>query len=253
MCLAPDPRECEIGVSSRGFNPFEQIVWDQSAPNIACTFNLDHIDTADQLREFSRKFPKNLRDTLMTSFCGSQVTINCAPGLETGCSRFLTTDDEGILCRDWLASLSKDRQDAVMRNYCLGNNTDDCKCINRTFDPDYENVKVLSNYFSDNCWYRPCANNSSIYLVPNALFEKQCATNVCQQIIDVQTQGQVDVSGNTNNINCNFKEGEMVPPKPIHSESNLMIFVRDNWIVLAASVLIIFFIVFFPSTNVFSK
>ena len=210
VCLKPDRFECAIGLDSKNNDPLTLITWDQRAPNLKCMYDLNKIDKIDQLRAYSSKFKDDSINTVMGAFCGKRVSTDCAAGLGGECSRFLAVNDGGRVCREWMASLPRDSQDAVMRDYCLANDTEDCKCINRTTDPDYQRLKSLGNYFSDRCWYRPCANSESIYLVPNRVGSAECAANVCQQIIEAHAEGKIDISGNVNQINCAFPEA--IPP-----------------------------------------
>lgn len=249
MCVRPDRKECYIGKSSDGNDPLLAVYWDQKAPNLLCAYNLDHIDKVDQLRVYATKFKDTpYIDTMMGAFCGKKVFRDCAPGLQRDgkyheCSRYLTTNEEGKMCRDWLASLPRDRQDALMRNYCLSNDTLDCKCINRSTDPEYNKMKSLTNYFSDNCWYKPCSNSESIYLVPNRLTEGQCATNVCQQIIDAHAQGNITIEGNTSQINCNFKEGDIKQPPNSNPNTPKFDWLTNYWYVILGALAILLLLV----------
>lgn len=244
ICLQPDREECTIGLSSTGKDPLLSVTWDERAPNLKCIYDLNNIDTADQLRVYNTKFPttQNL-NTIMSAFCGEKhVSTTCATGLNEQCSRFLARDEEGRLCRDWLATLSNDRQDMVMRDYCLSNDTIDCKCINRSTDSEYNKLKSIGNYFSDNCWYKPCTNSSSIYLVPTNLSSKTCATNVCQQIIEAHTNGNIDIEGNTTQIDCTFSKNMPNPDKsqpPVSSNSHWY----DYWYLICFVIIAIIVII----------
>src|SRR5579864_3712283 len=249
VCLQPDVLECTIGRDSKGNDPLLAIQWDERAPNLKCTYNLDYIDRVDQLNVYMDKFDEQHKNTLYSAFCGKRVDSPCPSKLAGGCSRFLALDETGNACRRWMSTLPRDTQDAVMRDYCLRNDTIDCKCINRTSDPDYERVKDLNNYFTDNCWYKPCANSENVYLVPNRLSENACATNVCQQIIDAHAKGQIEITGNTNNINCNFGGGpQPIPPNPTpHApeppdQPHFKRWLRENWIIPALVVVLIAFL-----------
>jgi Pox virus entry-fusion-complex G9/A16 len=248
MCVAPDRLECFIGLDSKGRDPLNSIQWDGRAPNLKCTFDLDKIDRADQLAVYMEKFNAQHSNTLLSAFCTKQISGPCPKGLESGCSKLLATNENGRVCRQWLSSLPRDTQDATMRDYCLRNDTNDCKCINRTTDPEYDRVKELNNYFTDNCWYKPCANSENIYLVPNRLSENTCAVNVCQQIIDAHAKGTIEISGNVNNINCNFAKGDIVPPStpadtpkppPTTPDKSVLVWLRSNWIVPAIAILFV--------------
>lgn len=215
ICLKPNRDECYIGLNSDGLDPLINIEWDREAPNLRCVFDLNKIDRADQLRVYESKFANSpYVNTLMGALCGKRVSKNCGGGLKE-CSRYVATDEEGKMCRNWLASLPRDIQDAEMTSYCLENDTPDCKCINRTTDPEYDRLKTLSNYFNDNCWYKPCASSAS--LVPHRTSSQHCAENVCQQIIEASAKGNVIIDGNTSDINCNFKDGALKPvdTKPV--------------------------------------
>lgn len=214
LCLKPDKNECNIGLDSKGNDPLFDVEWDEKAPKLKCVYDLDNIDKIDQIEIYKSKFPNNHNvDTIIGSFCGKRTSSNCPKELNGECSRYLSLGDDGKLCRLWLADQSESRQDALMRDYCLHNDTEDCKCIKRNSDPSYNKIKALGNYFSDNCWYRPCSNSESVYLVPNKVSEHTCATNVCQQIIDAHADGDVDISNNINQINCTFNPGDIKQPK----------------------------------------
>ena len=244
VCLRPDREECTIGLNSSGQDPLLSVTWDGRAPNLKCIYDLNKIDTADQLRVYAKKFQTSQNiDTIMGAFCGKKYTSSdCADGLNGECSRLLARNEEGRMCRDWMASLTSDRQDAIMRDYCLSNDTLDCKCINRNNDPEYNHLKSLGNYFSDNCWYKPCSNSSSIYLVPNNLSSKTCATNVCQQIIDAHANGNIDIGGNTNQINCNFSDHD-VSPRTDHIK--LPSWMTDYWYIIACIIVVIIILVLY--------
>lgn len=247
VCLKPDRQECSIGLDSKGQDPLLVVTWDERAPNLRCVYDLDRIDRADQLRVFDAKFDTDASvNSLMGAFCGKHVSAHCADGLKGECSRYLSLDEEGKLCREWLASRPRDGQDAAMRDYCLNNDTLDCKCINRTNDPDYIRLKSLGNYFSDNCWFKPCSNSESIYLVPNRVSSAQCATNVCQQIIDAHAEGKIDITGNVNQINCNFGD-KSFPGKP--QSASWYDWLIANWHMVAAIVALLVIVGVFAATN----
>jgi hypothetical protein len=238
VCLRPDRSECWIGLDSKGQDPLLKVTWDERAPNLSCVYDLDRIDSIDQLRAFDRQFNSDsLNNNLVGAFCGKHVSSHCADGLGGECSRYLSLDEGGKLCREWLSLRPRDVQDAAMREYCLNNNTLDCKCINRTTDPDYSRLKSLGNYFSDGCWFKPCSNSESIYLVPNRVSSAQCATNVCQQIIDAHAQGKVDITGNVNQINCSFAENDLTPSA--RNPVTWYEWLSTNWIVSIGMVLTI--------------
>lgn len=247
VCLKPDREECAIGLDSKGNDPLFDVQWDEKAPKLKCVYDLDNIDRIDQIEVYKSKFPNNHNvDTMIGSFCGKRASA-CSDGLKGECSGYLSSGDKGDMCRLWLADQSVSRQDALMRDYCLHNDTEDCKCIRRNEDPAYNKIKALGNYFSDNCWYKPCSNSETIYLVPNKVSDGTCATNVCQQIIDAHAEGEVDITNNVNKINCTFNPGDIKPKQQTPDESTTTTYdiLLNNWriIVGVTGVVVVFIIV----------
>jgi hypothetical protein len=184
-----------------------------------------------------------MHNTMMHEFCNQKVTDDCASGLESGCSRYRTTNNEGHLCRQWLASLSPDQHDLTIAEYCLANDTNDCKCIDRSTDPTYIHLKSVAAPFPDACWYTPCANASSNNLVPKALTAQQCPTNVniCKQIIDAATTaGNINIHDNKSSINCVFDKDSSLPvgeasPTPPPTIIDLL---KSNWKIVTTIIVV---------------
>ena len=240
QCVAPDPGECDIGNSSNGENPLTFIGWDKEAPNIKCVFDLAKIDRIDQLNQYKKQFNGEFVGTVNSTFCEQKVNT-CPTGFTgEGCSRLRSVGDDGEFCRSWLATLPSKEADAIMQNYCLLNNTTECKCINRLNDPEYQRTKKVAP-FSDNCWYKPCAVAQSIYLVPHELDERtDCPKNICQQIIDVADARKVDINDIKTNINCSFTDSGSKNTEPKQDDDSTQKSINKYWIIsLSILVLIV--------------
>lgn len=210
MCSRPNKEECDVGNNEFGTNPLELYTWDTSgAPNLKCVLDINKITTADQVKKFKELFSDESYDSMMNTFCTRRATKdNCEPGLTT-CTQFKTTDEEGRLCREWLSYRPMIEHDLTLEEACVTKDTDDCKCINRTKDPAYDKLKILGSYMNDNCWYKLCSNENSIYLVPDRLANRPCTANVCQQIIDAHANGSVNIADNINSMTCNFDKNKL--------------------------------------------
>jgi hypothetical protein len=215
LCAAPDKLECTIGVNTDGEDPLIEFGWDERAPNLKCVFDLSKINTLDQLDQYRQKFgDSQYTDTVNSEFCEQKVHTCSADLKRGGCSRLRSLGADGEFCRTWLATLTPDRSDAVLQSYCLKHTTDDCKCINRLSDDDYRKAKAIAP-FSDHCWYLPCTESESVYLVPHHLRENaECAHNICQQIIEISNARDVNLNDVKNSINCKFADGGTPPPFP---------------------------------------
>lgn len=209
ICLKPDRSEADIGKSSKGLDPLIALVWDIKPPNLRCIYNVDNIDTPSQINALKRLFPHEQVDHVMRAFCGG-TSEQCTFNVKL-CSKLKSLDESGVMCREWLSSLPTDElRDSVRREFCLNNNTDDCKCINRSKQPDFiklRNGMDAQTLASTRCWYKPCENNSNILL--DVEQKQQCIANVCQNIINAHARGNIDINTNTSNINCSFTKQQM--------------------------------------------
>lgn len=200
-CMIPDFTQCEIGKSSENLDPLVNFGWDQKAPNLFCEYNIKDIDTIDQINKFKLQF-REIPDSLFQTYCSEKVKT-CPDGIGE-CSRLKSIDLDGSECRNWLSTLTPSQQDSVISTYCLLNNTDDCKCVNRNFYDSYQKLKSINPY-NDGCWYAPCSDTQK-NLVPSHLLEPDCPDNICQVIFDIYDTGNVSFDDIKNDISCNFPE-----------------------------------------------
>lgn len=200
VCVQPDREECDIGLDLNKKDPLISIGWDGSAPKLKCVYNLDNINTRSQVSRFTDKFGMN--DDVEMKYCTQNVTT--CPNNMKSCSRLKSTGEGGDECRKWFESKPKNVQDATIQNYCLRNNTEDCKCVNRSKNDAYIASKG-SYVFSDGCWFVPCSNKSGQYLIPSNLINPDCPNNVCTQVLEFVKTGNVSIDNLKNNIMCDFK------------------------------------------------
>lgn len=219
ICLKPDRAEAFIGLSSNGEDPLIHICWNVRPPNLRCVYDVDKINTASQINTLMRLYSEIQITHLMRAFC-TQPISTCPNGMNK-CSRLLSTDESGEMCREWMERLPSDSyRDSVMREYCLFNNTDDCRCINRTKHDEFNNVQGEMNAItlaSTRCWYKPCQDNNNLLL--NVEQKQECNANICQSIIDAHAQGNVNIEGNKSSINCNFDKASTTPTTTTDSNS----------------------------------
>lgn len=199
VCVHPDRQECSIGLGANKEDPLISYGWDNTAPNLKCIYNLDNINTRSQVLNFKDKF--GMSDDVEMRYCTQKVAT--CPDNMNYCSRLKSTGEGGDECRKWLESQPKNVQDATIQNYCLRNNTEDCKCVNRSKNDAYVSAKG-SYVFSDGCWYIPCANKSGQYLVPSNLINPDCPDNVCTQVYDFVKTGNISIDNVKNDIMCDF-------------------------------------------------
>jgi hypothetical protein len=236
ICLKPDRHECFIGYNAIGINPLETITWDQTAPQIKCVYNTDFIDTIEQLKSFKSKWPLDEYNNLMKIFCNTKTSRYCARGINGACSKYNSLDKKGSYCKTWLSELSPEQHDEVISEFCLANDTDDCKCLNRSQDEKYTEMKTHLKPYSDNCWFKPCANAQSYFLVPKDLSNKDCPSTLCENIIDVlHTNGNVDISGNSSNVNCTTDHLEPFPKQSIFHKFIFFAFISIIIIIILKS------------------
>ena len=235
ICVSPDAGECYIGKSSKNVDPFVSVQWDNTAPNIKCSFNISHIDTTEQLQNFEDMF--GINEDLRVQYCIQQVNT-CPEGMtHNKCSRLKSTDDTGSFCRLWFEEQHPSVKTATIQDYCLVNETDDCKCVNRYKNSEYKKIKKSSPY-NDGCWFDACSNKDSIYLVPPDLVNPTCPTQICQQILDIANANNVNVDNIKNEISC-FNSA---PPQPPAVDKSTFLKKYKKWI-LGIILLIIFMLI----------
>jgi len=242
QCVPPDREECNIGFSSKGLDPILSFGWDKKAPNLKCTYNFDAIDTRSQLTAFEEKFGEN--NDVISKYCTQKVTT-CPEGMSE-CSRLKSTGDGGDYCRSWFEEQAPHVKDATMQNYCSHHNTDDCKCVNRTENKSYSVMKG-AHVINDGCWYLPCANKSSKYMVPTDLVNpKGCPTNICDVLFNIVDDGNINIDDVKNDIVCYGKSDPINsnPPNsnPPNPESQTF-FQRYKFEIASLLVIIMLFII----------
>lgn len=244
VCVHPDRDECYIGLGSNKEDPLISYDWDERAPNLKCVYNLDDINTREQILKFQDKFGVN--DDIEMKYCTQKVTT--CPDQMKYCSRLKSIGEGGDECRKWFEKQPIHIQDATIQNYCLRNNTEDCKCVNRAKFDAYRTTKG-SYPFSDGCWYTPCANKSGQYLVPSQLVKPKCPDNVCTQVYEFVKTRDISLDNIKNDIMCDFgsKEPLMKPPMPIppifpNLKESISNFVKKQYPLIFIAILI--FIIF---------
>jgi len=181
--------------------------------NVQCGYNAADITTALQVGELQRVFSATnpqtqqaLDDQLYPTFC-SLPSNDCPPDPVTGeprsiCSRFVSSDQEGALCRSWQAR-NLQQADTSKRRFCNTNPTSrECECINRSSNPTYQQLNPRQQS-QDSCWWAPC-RNSDAYLVTSDLLNPTRCPDVCQQVNQfiADNTGQVNVNEIRQNLAC---------------------------------------------------
>jgi len=211
-CVHPDRDECEIGRSSKKQDPLIFYGWDNKAPNLKCVYDLEKIDTREQVLAYKDKFGEN--NDIEAKYCTQKVT-SCPNGMKE-CSRLKSIGEGGNECRMWFERQPNHIKDATIQNYCLRHNTEDCKCVNRADSSTYQAMKGAHS-INDGCWYTSCANKSGKYLVPSQLVNPSCPDKLCQVLFDIIKTGNVSIDHVKNDIVCNFNKD---PSKPIDVKPN---------------------------------
>ena len=199
---AINPDICDIG-SSNGINP---IIGYQSIGdgNLQCIYGRDKISSLNQVYESVKKFGNN--NPIQNAFCQTKVNT-CPQEMIGGCSRYFSIGPDGNYCRKLFNDQTDSQKDIAIAGYCSRNNTIDCKCANRSNDPDYIRLKQ-GNPFPDSCWYIPCANQQR-YLVPSEFHHNpDCPANICQIVFDISQAHNVDIDHLKADINCDFGGGK---------------------------------------------
>jgi hypothetical protein len=215
-CAKPDGTECSIGLDSHKRDPLSHVTWNGKGPNLQCIFDVNKINTLSQIDNFRQKFGTH-RDynSIISNYC-QQSSDTCVIDPDTGknmtkCSRLKSTGKDGELCRSWFNQQPKATQDTLVQNYCAVNNTPDCKCVNRSLNEVYRNLKV-GKAINDGCWFTPCANPQS-YLQTTEVENPSCPNNFCDVIYNIIKDRDVSIDSVKNDVNCVFKPSP--PPAPL--------------------------------------
>jgi len=245
-CSKPSPGACPVVNGTNG-----SVSWVSAADQlndltqgraINCTYPISAFQTADGINAWLNVFGRTqeFNTVLMPAFCSQPSQEKRCPidpltdEPMNECSRLISTDAEGSLCRQW-QSTNPGLADAAAQNYCSTfTQSPDCLCYNRaTVDPIYRAVEgEISNPTLDACWYRPC-QNSPPYLIPpdQRIQPGSCPSTICQQVINF-------IDSPNSNININVAN-EVISCSSGGGNSNQI----SAWIIAGAVAFIIIVII----------
>lgn len=237
VCASPSSANCDIGNSSTNQTPLLNVEWNGYPPNILCHFDASKIDTPAQIQKFMSKFGED--DSLLDYYCTRQV--GTCPNEWSSCSRLKSIGEDGNVCRQWFETQPFGIQDSTIQDYCLKHNSNDCKCVNRSKQPSYIQLK-RSQSINDGCWYVPCADSAN-YLVPTHLQNPTCPNQICQTVIDVAEANSVNIDNIKSDIVC----GSNAPPSQPLKEKPSTIF-GDNynlvlWVGIITIVIVLLYVI----------
>lgn len=163
--------------------------------------------------------------------CEVPTEFGCMDNSKT-CSPLFSKSLIGNYCRDEYSKLNASGRDTVMQDYCIRHpDSDECKCVSRSSEPNYVRLKV-GNPYSDACWYTPCTNRFQYFIPSEFEREIQCPQNVCQLVYNISDTRDVDVSKIKNDINCDFSTQGGIPT----------ITTTPSWIYISAIVIFALYI-----------
>ncbi|UNA01268.1 hypothetical protein [Red seabream iridovirus] len=214
-CMHASTKDGDIGMSTGGKNPVTGAAFYGRAPQLAVTYDLKYVDTVNQLRRVHAMYGQRGDNStgllaMASQFCS--VPVKNGDGSIVSRINDPNSDD---WCSKWYHGLSPSDSDAFIQRYCTRNPTSkDCACAMRSRDPLYDKVKAMK-VFNDGCWYSPCADSVG-QLLPNAVRNPTCPSNVCQVAYQIIDTGSVTIEDVKNIINCNFDDYKPKPdpPKP---------------------------------------
>ena len=178
--------------------------------------------------------------SILTRFCSGTSTACDSTELEnrdvslpvvTTCSRFLSNDEAGTICRTFESSFginpTDNLADVAKLNYCglPGNEyVTECSCLNASLCytnnilPTCTNsaLKLFGTIESvgglasggapvpPQCWYQPCQGiQGSSYLITSESFLPCPAVNICEIINNIEIENSIVLTGNESTfINC---------------------------------------------------
>lgn len=141
--------------------------------------------------------------------CSQPTTVGCINGEK--CSPVFSLSQIGDYCRNQYKRLSSSDRDTYIENFCLRNeDIKECKCVNRSLNPDYQKLK-LGNPYSDACWYIPCTDRMRYFAQSDFDKPLQCPKNICQIVYDIAKVNDVDIDNIKNDINCDLSNGGVIP------------------------------------------
>jgi len=148
-------------------------------------------------------------EQIMPYFCSADQEGDSCPEGYSRCSRFVSTGNDGTLCREWAASSSatKNKYNEIANERCSRFNTpdNDCGCINRRLNSTYTNI---SNAFqnvgygqSAFCWWADCSEQDRTkQLVPFQTTD--CNATLCIQFVKQIAGGNISTGDINTNISC---------------------------------------------------
>lgn len=146
---------------------------------------------------------------------------------------------------NWYNSLPPQCQDEMGLDYCAQNPTDDdCGCIQRQSDPNYQLVESLArsdarSYIPPGCWYPPCKEKDASFVpVLTRTENNQCPLSICQQLIRASENAKIDVGHLSAILNCNFDTGSETKKTEQDSEAAAAAeWSKENWWVILVAAL----------------
>ena len=257
-CSDADINKCpQIGTTGASTVAFtSDIVNNFYTPNgapLSCTYpesafataTLTQMSPLTQYRQATNPADYN---RAFNQYCFQPISENC-PVDETSdqvmpsCSRAASTGQDGLLCKQWLASLDNITRDNYIEAYCTNNKTLDCTCA----VPEPASLFRILNAGiglsgAPQCWWIPCKIQTGAYLIPSA-YENQdvCPKEItiCENIINfanavIQSGGTININEVDNYTGCG------------NTSVGILAFLENNWwIILIVLIIIILIVVLF--------
>lgn len=161
---------------------------------------------------------------MMNVMCAQPADPASCPSVSAGykdshgnplCCNMVASD----LCKSWSrTAVGKAPADDIMRGWCASHvdasrpfddtkSDPTCKCINRQLDKSFNELQ-RQTMADASCWFKPCYDQEMReYLVPSQTRERQCDSDVCVQLINVEDSGKTDLSGIVQYLSCSPTDG----------------------------------------------
>ncbi len=221
------PNGCEKQSDFNSDFVYQNCIYDTNAYKDASSqqvqaFKTNYCPNVDPTRE--DRCGRN-HDEIMVKWCSAQVeSSNCPSDPISGqssnkCARYVTVDTsqvtgDGETCRQWIndkkdATTRHKYIDAVASEYCSKYNTNECLCINRGLDKQYQETKSTAP-MNDGCWWNPCvkAFHPNYYFKPSDVDTEfnsaMCPQNICASFNNVSGFNESHVKNNQEYIDCDF-------------------------------------------------
>lgn len=180
--------------------------------NFSDTWDLTWKDAEGNKQNIQLETNPGTLDEVMSEYCG-ELGGNCPAGYWSGkdlkCPRWLSTDDNGRLCRQWAFRKTKAGSGSTVgtayKNFCSKSENADrseCLCVNADLDPDFQ--KLTGNGSLDltknpiGCWWKPCAGINNNTLVPPDVVAGpgDCVSDICGNVINFWDNKGIEVNWN---------------------------------------------------------